>query len=81
MSRSGDCFDNAVMEAFFSRVKIELDDRFETGAEAKRSLFEHLEVFYNQESDERRRQPQEARRSRLGTSRQVESSPAEGGPQ
>ena len=48
MSRSGDCFDNAVMEAFFSTVKIELGDRFETGDEAKRALFEYLEAFYNQ---------------------------------
>ena len=48
MSRSGDCFDNAVAEALFSTVKIELGDRFETGAEAKRALFEYLEAFYNQ---------------------------------
>jgi transposase InsO family protein len=48
MSRSGDCFDNAVMEAFFSTVKIELGDRFETSDEAKRALFEYLEAFYNQ---------------------------------
>ena len=48
MSRSGDCFDNAVMEAFFSTVKVELGDRFETGDDAKRLLFEYLEVFYNQ---------------------------------
>ncbi len=48
MSRSGDCFDNAVMEAFFSTVKIELGDRFETGDDAKRAVFEFIEVFYNQ---------------------------------
>ncbi len=48
MSRSGDCFDNAVMEAFFSTVKIELGDRFETGDNAKRAVFEFIEVFYNQ---------------------------------
>jgi putative transposase len=48
MSRSGDCFDNAVMEAFLSTVKIELGDRFETSDEAKRALFEYLEAFYNQ---------------------------------
>jgi putative transposase len=48
MSRSGDCFDNAVMEAFFSTVKIELGDRFETSDEAKRALFEYLEAFDNQ---------------------------------
>jgi putative transposase len=48
MSRSGDCFDNAVMEAFFSTVKMELGDRFDTGEDATRALFEYLEVFYNQ---------------------------------
>jgi putative transposase len=48
MSRTGDCYDNAVMEAFFSTVKIELADRFESGGHAKRELFEYIEVFYNQ---------------------------------
>ena len=48
MSRSGDCYDNAVMEAFFSTVKIELGDRFDSGDDAKRALFEYIEVFYNQ---------------------------------
>jgi putative transposase len=47
MSRTGDCYDNAVMEAFFSTVKIELADRFESGSHAKRELFEYIEVFYN----------------------------------
>jgi putative transposase len=48
MSRTGDCYDNAVMEAFFSTVKTELADRFESGGHAKRELFEYIEVFYNQ---------------------------------
>jgi putative transposase len=48
MSRSGDCFDNAVMEALFSTVKIELGDRFETGDAAKGAVFEFIEVFCNQ---------------------------------
>lgn len=47
MSRSGDVYDNAVMEAFFSTVKMELGDRFHTVDGAKRALFEYLEVFYN----------------------------------
>ncbi len=33
------------MEACFSTVKIELSDRFETGDEAKRALFEHSKRF------------------------------------
>jgi transposase InsO family protein len=48
MSRTGDCYDNAVMEAFFSTVKTELADRFESCGEAKMQLFDYIEVFYNQ---------------------------------
>lgn len=47
MSRRGDCYDNAVMEAFFSSLKSELADRFESCAEAKMELFDYIEVFYN----------------------------------
>lgn len=48
MSRTGNCYDNAVMEAFFSTVKTELADRFESCGAAKMQLFDYLEVFYNQ---------------------------------
>jgi transposase InsO family protein len=48
MSRRGDCFDNAVMESFFSTVKSELADRFDSFGEAKMELFNYIEVFYNQ---------------------------------
>jgi len=48
MSRRGNCYDNAVMEAFFSTVKNEVGERFPTHAEAKAQLFDYLEVFYNQ---------------------------------
>jgi putative transposase len=48
MSRRGNCWDNAVMEAFFSTVKIELGDRFDSGDAATRKLFDYIEVFYNQ---------------------------------
>jgi len=48
MSRRGDCYDNAVMEAFFSSVKSETADRFASCGEAKMELFDYLEVFYNQ---------------------------------
>ena len=47
MSRTGDCWDNAVMEAFFSRLKIELADRFDTVEQARRELFKYVEAFYN----------------------------------
>jgi transposase InsO family protein len=47
MSRRGDCYDNAVMEAFFSSLKSELADRFDSCGEAKMELFDYIEVFYN----------------------------------
>ena len=48
MSRRGNCYDNAVMEVFFSSLKSELADRFESRDDARRELFEYIEVFYNQ---------------------------------
>ena len=48
MSRRGNCHDNAVMESCFSTVKTELADRFDSCSEAKRKLFDYIEVFYNQ---------------------------------
>ena len=39
---------NAVMESFFSTVKSELQDRFDSCGEAKMELFDYIEVFYNQ---------------------------------
>jgi putative transposase len=48
MSRRGNCYDNAVMEAFFSSLKSELADRFESHGNAKMGLFDYIEVFYNQ---------------------------------
>ena len=48
MSRRGNCYDNAVMESFFSTVKTELADRFDSCGDAKMALFDYIEVFYNQ---------------------------------
>lgn len=48
MSRRGNCYDNAVMEAFFSSVKSEVGERFDSHGEAKMELFDYIEVFYNQ---------------------------------
>ena len=48
MSRRGNCHDNAVMESWFSTVKLELGEHFETCGEAKMELFDYIEAFYNQ---------------------------------
>jgi putative transposase len=48
MSRRGNCHDNAAMESWFSTLKSELGERFETHAHAKEQLFDYIEVFYNQ---------------------------------
>jgi transposase InsO family protein len=47
MSRRGNCYDNAVMESFFSTVKSELADRFDSIAHARIELFDYIEAFYN----------------------------------
>jgi putative transposase len=48
MSRRGNCYDNAVMESFFSTVKSELGEHFDSHGEAKMELFDCIEMFYNQ---------------------------------
>jgi putative transposase len=48
MSRRGNCHDNAVIESFFSTLKSELREHFESCGEAKMELFDYIEVFYNQ---------------------------------
>jgi transposase InsO family protein len=48
MSRRGDCYDNAVMESFFSTVKAESGEHFGSYGLAKEQLFDYIEVFYNQ---------------------------------
>jgi putative transposase len=48
MSRRADCYDNAVMEAFFSTVKREEAECFPSYTDAKMALFDYIEVFYNQ---------------------------------
>ena len=48
MSRRGNCHDNAVAESWFSTLKAELGERYESYADAKEQLFDYIEVFYNQ---------------------------------
>jgi putative transposase len=49
MSRKGNCWDNAVMESFFSRLKVELiyAENYRTVEEARSGIFEYIELFYN----------------------------------
>jgi transposase InsO family protein len=51
MSRKGECYDNAVAESFFGTLKTELvdDEDYRTRCQAKQSLFEYIEVFYNRQ--------------------------------
>jgi transposase InsO family protein len=49
MSSSGNCYDNAMMESFFHTLKTELIyfEKYRTRREARGSVFEYIEVFYN----------------------------------
>jgi putative transposase len=49
MSGRGDCWDNAVMESFWSTLKTELvnHEHYATREQARASIFEYIEVFYN----------------------------------
>jgi putative transposase len=49
MSRKGNCWDNAPMESFFATLKKELvhHETYRSHAQARQSLFEYIEVFYN----------------------------------
>lgn len=49
MSGKGDCWDNAPMESFWATLKTELvhHEHYATHEEARLSIFEYIEVFYN----------------------------------
>ena len=51
MSRSGNCYDNAYLESFWGTLKTELvhGERYRTRLEARLSIFEYVEVFYNRQ--------------------------------
>ncbi len=51
MSRTGDCWDNAVAESFFATLEFELLEQrvFASRAAARRAIFEFIEVFYNRQ--------------------------------
>jgi transposase InsO family protein len=49
MSRSGNCYDNAFIESFWSSLKYEVvyHQRFASFAEARSAIFHYIEAFYN----------------------------------
>ena len=49
MSRTGNCYDNAVTESFFGTLKGECIERtsFQTRGQARQTIFEYVECFYN----------------------------------
>jgi putative transposase len=49
MGTAGDCYDNAITEAFFATLECELLRRhtFRSHAEARTALFDYIEGFYN----------------------------------
>ncbi len=51
MGSVGDCFDNAMAEAFWSRMQVELLDRqrWRTRVDLANAIFEYIEVFHNRQ--------------------------------
>lgn len=51
MSAKGDCWDNACAESFWATLKKELvhHEQYATRDEARQSIFEYIEVFYNRQ--------------------------------
>jgi transposase InsO family protein len=49
MGSVGDCYDNAMIEAFWSRMQVELLDsrRWKTRVELPNAIFEYIEIFHN----------------------------------
>ena len=64
MGSVGSCFDNAMIESFWSRMQVELLDRrhWHTRVELANAIFEYLEIFHNRQR----------RHSRLGMLTPVE---------
>ena len=49
MSGTGNCYDNAAMESFYHTLKTEhiYFQSYQTRSQAKESIFEYVEIFYN----------------------------------
>ena len=51
MGSVGDCYDNGLMESFWSRMQVELLDRqrWTTRLELANAIFDYLEIFHNRQ--------------------------------
>ena len=51
MGSVGDCYDNAMIEAFWSRMQVELlnRQRWKTRVELANAIFDYLEIFHNRQ--------------------------------
>lgn len=51
MGSKGDCYDNAIIESFWSRMQVEFlkRQRWRTRVELASAIFEYLEVFHNRQ--------------------------------
>jgi transposase InsO family protein len=51
MSRKANCWDNAVMEAFFARLKVELiyPENYKHIETLRTGVFEYIEIFYDRQ--------------------------------
>jgi transposase InsO family protein len=50
MSRTGNCYDNAMIESFFATLKTEcVAAPFESREQARTAIFEYIEVWYNRQ--------------------------------
>ena len=51
MGSVGNCYDNAMIESFWSRMQVELLDRkrWNTRVELANAIFEYLEIFHNRQ--------------------------------
>ena len=49
ISGSSNCYDNAITESFFHTLNVEhvYFEKYETRDDARKSLFEYIEIFYN----------------------------------
>jgi putative transposase len=51
MGSIGDCFDNAMIESFWSRMQVELLDRqrWNTRIELANAIFDNIEIWHNRQ--------------------------------